>query len=147
VQKDAPLLLLSTFQRFFPLIEPTLTLQAPGYDAWIAGTPTQDGRLVLACGERGSRVAFTWQSARAGRTLEGRPIPVWARVPLAVIVKLCAEGFDVSGLNAAVVTGQSQGLARNDYAMGAAVATLLYALNGHHYPHDVLVATIDAALR
>lgn len=147
MQQDAPLSLLSTFDRYFPQRTPLLTLQAPGYDAWIAATPTNDGRFTLALTELGSRAAFTWQSARVGRSLNGRPLPPWAVLPAGVIVKLCAEGLDADGLSAAILSGEKAAGPRFEMGIGTAVAALLHELHGRGYTQTTLVAVLDAVRR
>lgn len=146
MQTDTPLLLLSTFQNFFPGKKPTHTVQALGYETWAAGLLTDDARLTLACGEVGGRAAFTWQTARRGETLNHRPLPVWAQLPAAVLVKLCAEGLDVPGLNIALV-GERPTSPRFSYGLAAAVATLLHSLHERPYTAESLVKLIDSAKR
>jgi hypothetical protein len=147
VQQDAPLTLLSLFDRYFPQRSPLLTLQAPGYDAWIAAVPTEDGRFTLACAECGGRAAFTWQSARDRRSLNGKPLPPWAVLPAAVIVTLCAEGMDVSGVSAAILSGEKAAGPRFEMGIGTVVAALIHELHGRGYTQATLVALLDRVKR
>jgi len=146
VQTDTPLLLLSTFQNFFPGQKPSHTVQAPGYETWAAGALTDDSRLTLACAEMGGRAVFTWQTARRGETLTHRPLPVWAQLSAAVLVKLCAEGLDVPGLSVALV-GERATSPRFAYGLAAAVAALLHTFHERPYTDDGIVKLIDAAKR
>ena len=146
VQTDTPLLLLSTFQNFFPGQKPSHAIQALGYETWAAGSLTDDARLTLACAEMGGRTAFTWQTARRGETIMHRPLPLWAQLPAAVLVKLCAEGLDVPGLNVALV-GERATSPRFSYGLAAAVAVLLHELHERPYTADEIVKLIDAAKR
>lgn len=146
MQTDTPLLLLSTFQNFFPAQKPTHTVQAPGYETWAAGALTADARLTLACAEVGGRAVFTWQSARRGETLTHRPLPVWAQLPAAVLVKLCADGLDVPGLNIALI-GDRPSSPRFAYGLAAAVAALLHELHEQAYTQDQILKLIDAVKR
>ncbi len=146
MQQDIPLNLLSSFERYFPQRTPLLTLQAPGYDAWIAALPTEDGRFTLACPDRGGRAVFTWQSARQRQTLDHRTLPPWALLPAAVIVKLCADGMDVAGFSAVLIAENSAG-PRFDYGLSTAVAAFIHALHGRGYTQTTLVALIDSVRR
>ncbi len=146
MQTDTPLLLLSTFQNFFPGQKPTHTLQAPGYETWAAAALTNDARLTVACAEVGGRAAFTWQTARRGETITHRPLPIWAQLPAAVLVKLCAEGLDVPGVNVALL-GERATSPRFAYGLAAAVAALLHTLHERPYTADSIVKLIDAAKR
>lgn len=146
MQQDIPLNLLSSFERYFPQRAPVVTLQAPGYDAWIAALPTEDGRFTLACPDRGGRTVFTWQSARQRQTLDHRPLPPWAILPSAVIVRLCADGLDVTGFSA-VLLGEKAAGPRFDYGLGTAVAAFIHALHGRGYTQTTLVALIDSVRR
>lgn len=147
MQQDAPLTLLSTFDRYFPGRTPLLTLQAPGYEAWVAALPTEDGRFTLACAERGGKAAFTWQSARAGKGLNGRPLPLWAALPAGVIVRLCADGLNVDGMCAAIVSRETADGPRFDLSVGAVVAALMHELHGRGYTQAALVALMDQVKR
>ncbi len=146
MQTDTPLHLLSTFQTYFPGQKPTHTVQAAGYEAWAAGLQTDDARFTLACAERGARVTFTWQSARRGESVNHRPLPAWAQLPAAVLVKLCADGLDVSGLHVALL-GERTASPRFEYGLAAALAALLHTLHNRPYTADSLLKVIDAAKR
>ncbi|MBK8136561.1 MAG: hypothetical protein IPK52_12095 [Chloroflexi bacterium] len=147
MQQDAPLTLLSTFDQYYPQREPLLTLQAPGYDAWIAALPTEDGRFSLACADRGGKAVFTWQTARDGKGLNKQMLPPWAVLPAGVIVKLCAEGMDVNGFSAAILSGEKTAGPRFDMGIGAVVAALVHALHGRGYTQATLVGVLDAVRR
>lgn len=147
MQQDVPLALLSTFDRYFPQRTPLLILQAPGYDAWIAATPTDDGRFTLACTELGGKAAFTWQSARAGKALNHRPLPPWAVLPAGVIVTLCTESMDVNGFSAAILSHETADGPRFETGVSAAVAALMHALHGRGYTQTTLVALLDRVKR
>ncbi|MCU0466544.1 MAG: hypothetical protein MUF38_18510 [Anaerolineae bacterium] len=146
MQTDTPLHLLSTFQTFFPGQMPTHTVQAPGYETWAAALVTNDSRFTLACAELGGRVVVTWQSARRGETLNRRPLPPWAQLPTAVLVRLCAEGMDVPGMDLALM-GEKPVSPRFEYGLGAAVAALLHSIHGRAYTPDDIFAIVEAAKR
>lgn len=147
MKQDVPLTLLSTFEQYFPQREPLLTLQAPGYDAWIAALPTDDGRFSLACADRGGKAAFTWQSARVGRGLNRLPLPPWSLLPAGVIVKLCAEGMDVNGFSAVLHSVEHTAGSRFEMSLGAVVAAFIHELHGRGYTQPTLVAILDAVRR
>lgn len=146
MQTDTPLLLLSTFENFFPAQKPLHAIQAPGYETWAAGALTTDSRLTLACAEMGGRAIFTWQSARRGETFNHRPLPIWAQLPAAVLVKLCADGLDVPGVNIALM-GERPNTPRFTYGLAAATAAFVHTLHDRPYTADSLLKLIDAAKR
>lgn len=147
MQQDAPLTLLSTFDHYFPHFSPLLTLQAPGYEAWIAATTTDNGRFTLACTDHGGKAIFTWQTAREGKGLNRQPLPPWALLPAAVIVRLCASGMNVDGFSAAILSGEKAAGPRIEMGLGAAVAAFIYDLHGQGYTQASLVSLLDAVRR
>jgi hypothetical protein len=147
VQQDAPLTLLSTFDHYFPHLSPLLTLQAPGYEAWIAAATTGDGRFTLACADHGGKAVFTWQTAREGKGLNRQPLPPWALLPAGVIVRLCADGLDVNGFSAAILSGEKAAGPRIEMGLGAAVAAFIHDLHGQGYTQATLVGLLDLVRR
>lgn len=147
MQQDAPLTLLSTFDQFFPQQTPQLTLQPPGYAAWIATSITDDSRFSLACAEKGGRAVFTWQTARLGKALGNRPLPPWAQLPAGVIVRLASDGLDLSGFSAAIASREQDTGPRFMFSLGAAVAAMIYTLHERDYTQASIVALLDSIQR
>lgn len=141
---DPPLRLLMAFHNAFEGVSPTHILQAPGREMWVAAHV--DGEeFHLHAPDLDGRTVFTWRSAKNKRTNLNRPLPKWARFPAGVIVRLCAAGMDVSGVQV-VVAGDEAGM-RYNYAVAIAIAALWHQIHEREYTTDSLIEIVEKVRR
>jgi galactokinase len=143
---DAPLRLLVAFQQAFPDQSPAWVVRAPGRELWLAAARSDRDLITIFSPEMESRAAFTLQSAKARRTHQQRPLPVWARYPAGVTLMLAQDGLEVGGVNMALLSGEPPG-PRHDYALGMAVAALWHEINAADFTVDTLIEIVDRARR
>jgi hypothetical protein len=145
-QTDPPLRLLVAFQQIYPGRSPTLIVQAPGREMWVAALTGQNRQFTLHAPDLDSRAVFTWQTAKTRRTVLNRPLPRWARYPAGVIYNLCSAGLDIAGIDAILVGEESHG-PRYDHAMGMAIAALWYELHRQPYTSGSLLDIVEQVRR
>ena len=68
-------------------------------------------------------------------------------MPASVIVRLCADGLDVNGFSAAILSGEKDAGPRVEMGLGAAVAAFIHDLHGRGYTQATLVGLLDAVRR
>lgn len=143
---DPPIRLLAAFFDHFPGQTPEQVLQAPERDMWGMAARRDGGRFTLVAPDLAGEVVVTLDSARNGQTAFNRPLPGWARFPVAVIVALDDAGLTLPGADI-VVAGEEPSGPRYLYSLVMVVAALVYDLTGCAYSTAQLVELVERARR
>jgi hypothetical protein len=144
--ENYPLHLLATFQQFFPAQTPQVFVKSPDHEIWVAAALDDADAFHLASADHQARTTFTWQSAKVRQSILRRPLPAWSRFPAGVIWHLCAEGLDMPGLYAALLSTEAPG-PRADYGTAMTVAALWFTLFGQPYTVDGLHEILERVRR
>jgi hypothetical protein len=139
---NPPLRLLAAYQGAYPNSMPEYIVQAPEREMWIAANATNNGYFTIHSADFKRHTQFTWRSAKNKQTHLGRPLPAWARYPAGVIVKLCADGVDIKGIDAVVLGTEAKG-PRYDFSTGLAFATLWHEITQKSYQVEGLIQLVD----
>jgi hypothetical protein len=134
---DPPLHLMMLFARLAPDRQPDLIARLPERDLVIAvlmhaAEPLQTVRYTLQSAEMGgdAPVVFTWQSAKARRGQNGRPLARWAQYVAGAVaaVELPAGTPGGDGFTAAFSGGEPAG-PRYEFAVGLLMTAVLASLH------------------
>ncbi|MCB9450398.1 MAG: hypothetical protein H6672_03110 [Anaerolineaceae bacterium] len=143
---NPPIRLLAAFQERFPEQPLTWLVNAPGWEMWAAAAACDGHDLTLAVPDMEGQTTFSLRSAKGKRTVANRPLPRWARYPAGTLVALGDMGFEISGLNIAMVGEEPPG-PRYDYALGVVFAALAYEIHGYDYTRANLIEVVERVRR
>jgi hypothetical protein len=144
--ENYPLHLLATFQHFYPAQTPQVFVKSPDHEIWVAASLEEVDAFHIASADHQARTTFTWQSAKTRKSILRRPLPAWARFPAGVIWYLCADGMDIPGLYAALMSTEAPG-PRSEYGTAMAVAALWHRLFDQPYTVDSLSEILEKVRR
>jgi len=143
---NPPLRLLVAFHEVFPALSPEWMAQVPGRDMWVAAVLHQRDEFTLIAPDLDGSTTFSLRSAKARRTVLNRPLPDWARYPAGVMMTLCQNGLDSTGMDT-IIVGEEPAGPRYHYALGMAVAAILHELHAKPYTADSLIAIVEQVRR
>lgn len=142
---NPPLRLLTAYQEHFSGT-PQHVVPVPGRDLWLAAHLRAVPRYTLVVPDLHARASFTMRSAARGETFIRRPLPAWARYPVALLRWLDLKAAPLPGL-AAVIVGEEPPGPRYEHGLGLALAALRFDLLGRAPELDALMRDLDEAIR
>jgi galactokinase len=148
---NTPVRLLVAFSEAYPDTTPSLILQAPGRDLWLAvmqfpPKPYQLNTYHLRSLDFGGRAAVNYQSIKTRRTVYQRSLPWWAHYPAGVIKLLSEQGMDAPPLDILFVTEEPRGPGL-DYALGIGIGALWHELHNLDCTPQQLIELVDQVRR
>lgn len=143
---NPPIRLLAGFNAAFSGRSPEHLIHIPGRAMWVAAVETKGADFSIHVPDLEARTTFSLRTAKFKKTVLNRPLPHWGRFPAGVVLELCSAGMDVEGLGAVIVGDETHGI-RYEYALGIAVAALMYTMTDTPYSDDELIDVVEKVRR
>lgn len=142
---NPPLRLLAAFAQHFPDREPSVILQAPGRDLWVAAVILGTQQYRIEALDLRARTVFSRQSAIRRETILRRPLPRWSRYASGVILAL-DDLIDMPGMVALICGDEAPG-PRYEYGLGVLFAALWHEIAGEFARERDLIELVDRVQR